>query len=472
MKKVSYLIMWISFSMFTKCLAQTEPIGLHPENPHYFRYQGKPLILVTSGEHYGAVLNLDFNFTRYLEELSSNGLNLTRVFTGSYIEPVGAFNIEKNTLAPAPDRFICPWKRSSTPGFNGGGNKFDLSSWDENYFDRLKTFMREAQQRNIVVELTLFCPFYEKKQWLLSPMHPSNNVNGTPDIGKDSVYSIAHNSSLLQIQERLTTKLVTELNGFPNLIFEICNEPYFGGVTLEWQHHMATLISNTEKGLPSKHLISQNIANDWAIISNPHPAVSVFNFHYASPPKAVTRNYNLNKVIGDNETGFQGQADSTYRKEGWEIILAGGALYNNLDYSFAPGYEDGTFKYPEKQPGGGSVVLRTQLSYLKKFMQGFNYVAMSPDSNFHISALTKPRMHLLSEVGKQYAAYIVHGGRATIELPLPAGKYEVTWLSPSTGKIISKKAVEQSRSKNTRANLLLQSPDYDFDIALSIVRKR
>ncbi|MGC3947334.1 MAG: hypothetical protein QM762_22930 [Chryseolinea sp.] len=94
-------------------MAQVAPISLHPENPHYFKYQGKPLILITSGEHYGAVVNLDFNFSKYLDELSSKKLNLTRVFTGAYIEPVGAFNIERNNLAPAPDRFSCPWKRSA-----------------------------------------------------------------------------------------------------------------------------------------------------------------------------------------------------------------------------------------------------------------------------------------------------------------------------------------------------------------------
>ena len=38
-----------------------EPLALHPDNPHYFLYRGKPAVLVTSGEHYGAVLNRDFD---------------------------------------------------------------------------------------------------------------------------------------------------------------------------------------------------------------------------------------------------------------------------------------------------------------------------------------------------------------------------------------------------------------------------
>src|SRR5438093_3416671 len=83
-------------------------LALHPRNPHYFLFRGKPTILITSGEHYGAVLNLDFDFVRYLDALQADGLNLTRTFSGAYVEPQGAFKIAGNTLAPAPGRFICP----------------------------------------------------------------------------------------------------------------------------------------------------------------------------------------------------------------------------------------------------------------------------------------------------------------------------------------------------------------------------
>jgi hypothetical protein len=36
-----------------------EPIRIHPESAHYFLWRGKPTVLITAGEHYGAVLNLD-----------------------------------------------------------------------------------------------------------------------------------------------------------------------------------------------------------------------------------------------------------------------------------------------------------------------------------------------------------------------------------------------------------------------------
>ena len=109
----------------------------------------------TSAEHYGAVLNLDFDYTRYLEALQSNAMNQTRVWPGGpYLEIPGSFNIGNNTLAPKPDRFSCIWQRSTTPGYAGGGNKFDLTRWDEAHLARLKDFVAQAGKRGIVVELT------------------------------------------------------------------------------------------------------------------------------------------------------------------------------------------------------------------------------------------------------------------------------------------------------------------------------
>ena len=89
-----------------------EALRLDPDNPHYFLFRGKPAVIITSGEHYGAALNLDFDYTRYLSTLSQEGMNGTRTWVGAYCEPYGAFSIMRNTLAPRPNRFVCPWARS------------------------------------------------------------------------------------------------------------------------------------------------------------------------------------------------------------------------------------------------------------------------------------------------------------------------------------------------------------------------
>src|SRR3977135_4018214 len=92
--------------------AAHKPLSLHPANPHYFLFRDKPTILITSGEHYGAVLNLDFDYVPYLSELHRRGFNLTRTFAGTYREIPGSFKIVGNTLAPAPGRYAAPWARS------------------------------------------------------------------------------------------------------------------------------------------------------------------------------------------------------------------------------------------------------------------------------------------------------------------------------------------------------------------------
>jgi len=447
--------------------ATAAPLSLHPDNPHYFLFRGKPTVLITSGEHYGAVLNLDFDYRKYLDTLAKDGLNNTRTWSGAYCEAPGDFNIVSNTLAPLPGRFICPWARSSTSGYAKGGNKFNLNQWDEKYFARLKDFVRYASHRGVVVEMNLFCPFYNESMWKLSPMNAANNVNGVGTVTRTNVYTLDKHGGLLAVQESMVRKIVTELKDFDNLYYEICNEPYFGGVTLEWQGRIADVIAETEKSLGVRHLISQNIANGKLKVENSHPAISIFNFHYATPPDTVALNYGLNKVIGDNETGFKGTNDTHYRMEAWQFILAGGGLYNNLDYSFVAGREDGTFAYPAKQPGGGSAVFRRQMRTLSRFIHGLDFIRMKPDPSIVKGGLPeKAKAYALVESGKQYALYLFGGSQANLEVELPAGDYQAEWLDPVTGMVGPK-----TRLKHAGGAAVLKSPGYAPDIALRIVRR-
>src|SRR3954454_142749 len=102
-----------------------KPLALHAENPHYFLFRGKPTVLIGSTEHYGAVLNGDFDFAPYLDELKGKGLNLTRTFSGVYREVPGSFNIRNNTLAPKPGKYVSPWAKA------GDGEKYDLARWND-----------------------------------------------------------------------------------------------------------------------------------------------------------------------------------------------------------------------------------------------------------------------------------------------------------------------------------------------------
>src|SRR5262245_29626948 len=64
---LSIALIWLLGALLAApAAAAAEPLRLHPDNPHYFLFRGKPTVLITSGEHYGAVLNLDFDYVAYL----------------------------------------------------------------------------------------------------------------------------------------------------------------------------------------------------------------------------------------------------------------------------------------------------------------------------------------------------------------------------------------------------------------------
>ena len=466
--------------LLSSCNKGPAPISLHPENPHYFLFRGQPTILIGSTEHYGAVLNLDFDYVDYLDELAAADLNVTRTFSGIYSEPAGAFGISENTLAPAKGKLICPWARSNEPGYANGGNKFDLNKWDPAYFSRLKDFIGEAGKRNIVVELDLFSNFYDTLQWKLSPLYFQNNINRIGNLeDQKEILSLRH-PDILEVQEKMVRKIIAELRDLDNLYYEVCNEPYFGDTAAleEWEQHMTSVIAEAEKGFARKHLISQNIANGYSKVKEPHPAVSIFNFHYAKPPVTVGMNYGLNKVIGDNETGFNGISDVQYRTEAWDFFVAGGALFNNLDYSFTTNHEKGTFKVEKGQPGGGGISLRLQFKILRQVLSEVNFLKMRPNDSILQYAFAKPSTAraLISE-GNQYLIYINNKKAdndsldrdeksVAISVNLPKGDYSAKWINTLTGERFPF-VIKQHEGGMYN----LKSPRFTEDIALMIKKK-
>lgn len=407
MKRVQCLFGLICAGLFAPIIlsaAEVRPLALHPDNSHYFQFRGKPTVLIGSGEHYGAVLNREFDYVRYLREIKAKGLNHTRLFSGTYREVPESFNITDNTLAPKPEQFLSPWARSATSGEFYGGNKFDLTRWDETFFKRLKDFIHEAGRRGIVVEISLFCPLYDEKLWQVNPMNARNNINGAGDCSRNEVFTLKH-PKLLEMQKAVTRKFVTELNGCDNIYFEICNEPWVGGVTTEWQNEIIETIVATQAALPNQQLIGLNLQG--LNIRDPHPAVSIFNYHHPDSAEPVMRNYALNKVIGDNETGFRGPSNFVYRAEAWDCILAGGGLFSHLDYSFSTKHPAGTLR-EYQSPGGGNSDLRKQFRVLKDFIHEFDFIRMTPDPTV-IQAMEPSGAvvaQTLAEAGKAYAIYL------------------------------------------------------------------
>jgi len=477
----------------------SEPVGRYPANPRYLAYQGRPLVLVASDHHYGAVIDLDFDFSKYLEYLADNGMNLTRIYPGGMFEPPDKY-LKGNPLGPLPGRQILPWERSAEPGADPRlaepgqpSFKFDLDRWNPAYFQRLKAFVEKARSLDIIVEVAFFNGMYADC-WPLMALYHGNNVQGVgryeaEDCGLFTTFD-ARNQDVLRYQKAYVAKITRELNEYDNLIYDLCDEPSLQGrpdgsiVTLSddqvapWLRALAEAFLETERSLPNRHILGQTVQNlspdlsgepwcDWLPTEYVHPAAS-----------AIEKNYRLGKPLIDVESDYFGFGLSgpytaeDVRLEGWWFLLGGGAGFIHLNGEFHRGRETGGVTtrntiVPQKR------ILRDFVDSLKlERMSRFSEFATDP-AGAQAAAIADP--------GHQYAFYLFHAaddgkwgahfvarpGKYTTRLTVsgvPKGRYRVEWRDPATG------SVRESVVTWEGGDLPLTTPDYDLDIALRLIR--
>jgi hypothetical protein len=292
---------------------------------------------------------------KYLDKLQELGFNHTRTSTGIKRELVGSFNIDGNSQAPTVEAFIAPWLRTDVPGALDGGNKYDLDTWNEEYFDRWKDFLKQAGDRGIEVELMLFSEFhihtdFRDALWRICPINPANVIQKLREVDVEHALSM-ENADGNKYLDALMIRLADELNDFDNFHWEICNEPYYDPVPMDWMQHVHDVIAEEEKKLPNQHIFSQNIQANLYEFEKDEPlkGMSILNFHYTSSDN-IKRNYWWPGVLGLNETGII--ADKKYWRQAWDVILGGAGLYNMLDYSYTCGHEDGSYELLPSNPGG------------------------------------------------------------------------------------------------------------------------
>jgi hypothetical protein len=459
--------------------ATADPIGRHPDNPHYFIYKGKPLVLITTDQHYGAVINADFDYIPFLDRLAEFGMNLTRIYPGGYIEIMGQYT-KGNPLGPAPDRFILPWRKTAEKGASPaiGGYKYDLDRWDPEYFVRLKDFVYQASLRNIIVEIAFFNGMYDDR-WSAQPLYNTNNIQGVGRCEFRQFTTLA-DKELVKRQLRYVRKIASELYRFDNIIYDISDEPEMQGQN-SWAWN-STLLDALIKADKYRHLYGETARSASPDFTGDN-RTSWIPTEYISPLENVLDNdYPDNKPIVNVEStyfpfwyGSDPEAES--RAEGWYCMLGGaaGSIHLNSDFSVM-------------NPGGAGTDTQSKIlpqkQILMSFMGSLDYIRMSKFTGFSVST-AGAEARGIAEAGKQYALYLFHGTRKweewpqgqtasrlnvetgnfrdTLRLDATPGKYRIEWVDPSSGVV-----AESSLKDWAGGNLVLVTPEYRCDIALRI----
>lgn len=499
---------------------------LHPHNSCCFLYQGKPFKILTSAEHYGAVINTDFDVDVYLREMQRTGQNMTRVFTFYREVPHSIPGPgDMNALAPRPEAAVLPWARVPGGGKAADGlDKFDLNRWNPAYFVRFKDFVRKCAEGGIVCEIVLFCNPYDPEKYDLFPCSKVSNVNGVGvDLETPQAFMTLDAPSIVAFQERFVRKIAEELNRFDNLYYEICNEPNARGTPedgekkiVAWHAHLAGTLRRTEANLPKRHLIAANAhfmvkvsdEPDTPIVRHDDLAyfenldIDIINYHYISRKKVaqglhffrppdkegyagfiwhfLRQRDPFKKPIVFDETfsGIVRGAPERYainRAEAWETLLSGGAGYDNLDWSFTPADETGSGVVPI---GDGRRLdgrpLREWLNLFRQLLGRYDLSALAPAVGVLPDAIPGYGYAASTDGSGRYILYFVderlyrfepcppQGLSVTLNL-LP-GQYAVQTFEPRTGAAADLPALHNA------GTVRLEIPAFSEDVAVLLER--
>lgn len=460
-------------------------ISADPSAPHYFLFRGKRQLLLTTAEHYGAVVNAAFDYVRYLGALAEHGLNYTRIYPGAYVEVPGFF-VADNTLGPAADDYLVPWARSDVPGYSQGGSKFDLTRWDERYFARAIDFVAEAGARGIVVEVCLYNCMYGDI-WPHSPLNAVNNVNGVGTMDHIAFQTL-RDPPLVMHQDAYVREITRRLNPFDNVIIEIIDEPTLRGTpdaeAARWTNRMIDVVIDTEETLPNKHLIANQIMGSLGgpLDFSSDPRVGVATGQYIERDFGgqvggmvlLDSAWGLEKPIELNETAYfpnwyeEGDKVAAVRTEAWEFIVGGGAAYNHLSAEY-------TVSNPAAA-GTLTVEVMRMLATLRTFMERFDLARMRPwdPTSQATGGVVWRGMH---DPGRHYVLYIHHSTlikrqryqpvfgsyRHEMIVNVPPGRYRLDWIDPKSLAVVASETLDHPDYVTT-----LTTPEHEMDLVMEL----
>ena len=154
---------------------------------------------------------------------------------------------------------------------------------------------------------------------------------------------------------------------------------------------------------------------------------------------------------------------SSRSRQAWRFLLAGGGAFNNLDYSFTVGHEDGTGT--NVAPGSGSAALRKQLGVLKRFVESGPLLRLQPDYSTVVHASDAYTQALSTPDRGTVLVYIEGKGPTSVILDLPAGRYSAEWVDPVGGNVVKRESFAAPGGR-----LTIATPAYAEDIALRLNR--
>jgi hypothetical protein len=426
----------------------TAPLRALATNPNYFTDGSGKAIYLTGSHTWNTVQDWGTNdtiqpldFKAFVKMLVAHHHNFTLLWTTE----LPTFRRLPTTESNPPDFTVAPlpWQRTGPGNASDGKPKFDLTKYDQTYFDRLRDRVQQLHAAGIYAGVYLF-----SGEWLLRfrfpgdgyPLTGTNNINGIDDGGGTKSVTMTAPNAITAIQDAYAKKMIDTLNDLPNVLWIVSQEAPRDSVW--WNSHLIALTRSYEAGKPSQHPIGLgaldsdkdttllNSDADWIAPSarispttscgtgNPRCKVNVNDSDHSyfgiwNDTPQVNRNYFWTNFTNGNQTLFMDPYVVYYPRQ-----------RRNL----CPNPVNGISSGPDERWKN----VRDTMGHIRRYADRMNLAAMTPKGNL---STTGHALATAESASPEILVYAPAGGTFSVNLATWSGRLAAEWFNPATGTV-------------------------------------
>ena len=455
---IAVLVVFMGCSIFDNLGIKKESnarVTSYADNPHYFNgMNNKPVFMVGS---YSTALKGKYYGPQTMREAFKRMEGKANYFRYEFFIADG----KEGNFNPGCQA-LNPFKRIEGHGttYKNDCKKFDLTQFNEEFFDELRKSLAYAEERGIYVHISIFNHVLVKPKrnsccgFKRHPFYQKNNINneligdigweaangGISGEGNDKYYDVealkgdpapsggrtaAQRKAMANLQKAYVEKIINETKDFPNVFYEVGNEvPY-----CDWLNYWVQFIrERTDIAVTVNHRDCK--------YDPPKDGVTAHRIYFNENKDQIIDFYNPDDpmVFGlDTDGASSDKNQDVGRKASWLAFVSGYGMY-------------GDYLWPEDNLKGFNLINR-YFDHLLGFIED-NHVKfwkMAP----HHELTSKGRC--LADPGREYVIYSATGGTYKVDLGDITGKFNIKWYNPRTGAYTGQGTIQGGAKKTCKA---------------------
>jgi uncharacterized protein DUF6298 len=315
-----------------------------------------------------------------------------------------------------------PWERTGPGEARDGKPKFDVTRFNQAYFDRLRSRVIAARDRGMYVSVMLFEGWGSQftDAWEFHPFQAANNVNGVDGdaMGYFMVQKTAMGKKVLDLQEAYIRRVIDTVNDLDNVLYEVCNEA--GPYSTAWQYHVIRYVKQYEAAKPKQHPVGMTFQYRAGLNSTLFESPA----DWVSPnPGSPEENYRDNPTPDTKGKVVVSDTDHLWGHTGgdavwvWKSFTRGLNVLLMEEFTPSPTWQDSA---------------REAMGQARRYAEKMDLAAMTPATELCSTG------YCLAAKGREYLAFMPGSpGQFNVNLTDVAGGCSVEWLNVTTGKTVA-----------------------------------